>query len=479
MTASGAHFDGPKPMPLAQRSWWLQEALRADPGAACPPLNGECRADVAIVGGGYTGLWTAFQLKTRDPSAAVVVLEADICGGGPSGRNGGFMYGLWEDLDKLIALFGHDDALRIGFAADAAIDAAEQMFRDANIDIWFRRAGHLAISTSHVFDDALHEAHASYRDCVGLPPDYFQLLDADQVAERVRSPRFRGALWSTRGATVQPARLVRGLRNRCLELGVQIFESTPVVALVPGIPTRLTVPDGCVVAEQVVLGVNAWIDQVPGLGRRVVSRASHIVLTEPAPELLAEIGWTGGEGLDDFRTTVDYVRTTNDGRIAFGQGTGDAAHANEPRLSHDPEWTRRIEQRLHDWFPSFRSVGIAASWGGPVDVSPFHLPFYGTLWDGNVHFGVGYSGSGVGASALSGQILASRVLGSDDEFASLPLAHYLPKAFPPRFVLRLGAGIVLPAIVRTEDAWERGRRGSWISRTLARMPRRLGYNLGP
>jgi glycine/D-amino acid oxidase-like deaminating enzyme len=250
-------------------------------------------------------------------------------------------------------------------------------------------------------------------------------------------------------------------------------------SIIADAPVRIETPQGQVVAEQVVVGINAWSDRLPGMKNRIVSRASHIVLTEPAPDQLAEIGWTGGEGIDDLRSTVDYVRTTRDGRIAFGQGTGDAARANARRLSRDPAWTERITRRLRDWFPEFRDVPIAASWGGPVDVSPFHLPFFAQLGAGNVHSAAGYSGSGVGASMLCGRILASRVLGRADEFTDLPLSHYRPKAFPPGPIFATGAKLVLPAVVRLEDAWEQGEQPGVWSRAWARLPRRLGYNLGP
>ncbi|MFZ4516716.1 MAG: NAD(P)/FAD-dependent oxidoreductase, partial [Acidimicrobiia bacterium] len=168
-----------------------------------------------------------------------------------------------------------------------------------------------------------------------------------------------------------------------------------------------------------------------------------------------------------------------DGRIAFGQGTGDAAHANAPRLTNDLAWSARISQRLHDWFPEFRDVPIAASWGGPVDVSPSHLPFFGCLGSGNLHYAAGYSGSGVGASMLCGRILAARVLGRTDEFAALPLNQYRPRAFPPAALFAVGTKLVLPAVVRTEDAWERDQRpGRWAN-FWAHLPRRLGYPLGP
>lgn len=469
---------GPERTPNESRSWWLREALAADPGVACPPLRGSARADVGIVGGGYTGLWTAFHVKRADPGAEVVLLEADICGSGPSGRNGGFMYGLWEDFPVLVELFGTEGAVRVGRASEAAVDFAEQVFREAGIDIWFRRSGHLTVSTSPVFDGAI-AAQEELRSRPGFPAEQFRLLSASEVAMRCRSPQFRAGILNARGATVQPARLARGLRALVLAMGVRIHEETPVTAIEGGSPVRILAPEGELAAEQLVLGLNAWSNQIREFRRRILPRASHIILTEPAPDRLDELGWTGGEGIGDFRTTLHYLRTTPDGRIAFGAGTGSPARGAGDRMYDDAGWTRRLEATLRRWFPGFREVGIEAAWGGPIDVGAHHVPFFGSLWGGNVHYGMGFTGGGVGPCVLGGRILCSLALGRRDEFSSLPLVGLDAKRFPPQPFLHVGARLVLEAILRTDDAWEAGRSGSPLLRTLARLPRRLGYNLGP
>jgi glycine/D-amino acid oxidase-like deaminating enzyme len=464
-------------MPLASRSWWLREALAADPGAACPPLEGRVRADVAIVGGGYTGLWTAFHLKQADPSVDVVLLESDICGGGPSGRNGGFMYGLWEDFTALADLFGMDAAAQIGHASERAVDFAAELFEKADIDIWFRRAGHLTVSTSPAFDDAIDEyRQLQVRD--GFPPDLYQMLSPQEVAGRCRSPRFRAGVLQTRGATVQPARLVRGLRAMVLAAGVRIYEGTPAELVEGGKEVRIATPGGEVMADQAVLALNAWSNQIPEFRRSIMPRASHIVLTEPAPDRLREMGWMGGEGIGDCRATLSYLRTTPDGRIAFGAATATPGRGAEGRMSSDAIWYRRIEERLVRWFPEFRGVGIDSVWGGPIDVSAHHVPFFGSMWGGNVHFGMGFTGGGVGPCVLGGQILSSLALGRHDEFSSLPLVGLRSKRFPPEPFLRLGATLTLEAILRTDDAWEDGRSANRLVAMVARLPRRLGYNLG-
>jgi glycine/D-amino acid oxidase-like deaminating enzyme len=440
-------------------------------------LAGRVRADVAIVGGGYTGLWTAFQLKQADPSADVVLLEADICGGGPSGRNGGFMYGLWEDFPVLVDLFGTERAVRVGEASERAVDFAEEVFRKADIDIWFQRSGHLNVSTSPVFDEAIDE-YRRLQSREGIPAGLFQLLSASEVADRCRSPQFRAGVLQTLGATVQPARLARGLRALVLEMGVRIYEGTPVDLIEGGTLVRIVTRGGEVAADQAVLGLNAWSNQIPQFRRSIIPRSSHIVITEPAPERLQEMGWTGGEGIGDFRATVHYLRTTPDGRIAFGAGTGSSGRGVNGRMSNDPSWYRRLEATLHKWFPEFRDVGIDAVWGGPIDVSAHHVPFFGSIWGGNVHYGMGFTGGGVGPCVLGGQILSSLVLGKQDEFTSLPLVGFQSKRFPPEPLLSVGARLTLEAILRTDDAWEAGRSGNPVLKMMARLPRHLGYNLG-
>ena len=477
MTVDRARLQAPESTPDDSRSWWLREALAADAGAPCPPLEGRVRADVVIVGGGYTGLWTAYQLKQADPGIDIVLLEADICGAGPSGRNGGFMYGLWEDYAVLVDLFGTEGAVRIGEASERAVDFAAEVFRKADIDIWFQRSGHLNVSTSPVFDEAIDECRQlELRD--GFPEGLYQFLSASEVADRCQSPQFRAGVLHTRGAIVQPARLARGLRALVLGLGVRIYEGTPVDLIEGGTLVKIVTRSGEVAADHAVLGLNAWSNQIPKFRRSIIPRSSHIILTEPAPELLEKMGWTGGEGIGDFRATLHYLRTTRDGRIAFGAGTGSSGRGVNGRMSNDPSWYQRLEATLHAWFPEFRDVGIAATWGGPIDVSAHHVPFFGSMWGGNVHYGMGFTGGGVGPCVLAGQILSSLVLGRQDEFSSLPFVGFRPKQFPPEPFLSVGARLTLEAILRTDEAWEAGRSGNAVLKMVARLPRLMGFNLG-
>jgi glycine/D-amino acid oxidase-like deaminating enzyme len=289
-----------------------------------------------------------------------------------------------------------------------------------------------------------------------------------------------------RAATVQPAALARGLRRVALERGVVIHERTKVESFEGGVvATSSAEGAGELVADRVVVALNAWAAGWPAFGRRLVTWSSYIVLTEPIPDRLAEIGWTGGEGVADSRFTLHYARTTPDGRIALGGGGGRAGFGGRigRAFTHDAGAARHAAEGLRRWFPALAGVRIDDAWGGPIDITDDHRPWFGTLPDGRVHFGVGYSGNGVAPSVLGGRILAALALGpgSADEAASLPIAglRATPRAFPPEPLRYVGARAFREAIARRERAEEAGLRPNRLMREISRMPRRLGYHLGP
>lgn len=467
------------PFETPQRAWWLREAMADDPGEPCPPLKGAVEADVVIIGGGYTGMWTAHFLKLRKPETEVVLLESDICGGGPSGRNGGFMNSLWEDIEALIDLFGDEQAVRIGALAERSIPEMSAFCEKHGIDAWFDHVGHLGVSTAPQQDGAWNGVVETAAR-LGLPDDLFREISPEKVQKVARSEKFRGGLMQSHVAMVQPARLARGIRKVILEQGVKIYENTSAYRLKAGPPAVVGTAEGTVTAKEAVIAVNAAAAGWKQFRRKILPRATYIVMTAPAPERLEEIGWTGGQGIYDHRATLHYLRTTRDGRIAFGAassragiGTGMGA-----RLSHDPASYRKLVQDLHRWFPEFRDVPIEAAWGGPVDVSGYHLPFFGTGSPGNVHYGLGFTGGGVGPCHLGGRILSGLALGVADEYTTLPLVGYRPKSFPPNPFLSIGAFITQESIMRTDDAHEQGRRANPLLHTIAKLPRKLGYHVG-
>jgi glycine/D-amino acid oxidase-like deaminating enzyme len=476
--------------PGARPSWWLREALAADPGAPVAPLSGDTTADVAIVGGGYTGLWTAYFITEHDPAVRVVLVEQAICGSGPSGRNGGFVTAWWDELGGLVETFGTEAALTLARATAEAVDTVGAWCDEHDVDAWYRKAGYLVASATPVHDRAFDEMVelagrlGAGNECVAQT--------AAQVQARCASPVLRNGAYMPSAATVQPARLARGLRRVLLERGVTIHEGTRVTAIdsSPGSRGRGAGPvelqtdaggvPGKVRAEQVVLGLNAWAAGWPWSERRLVTWSSYMVLTEPIPDRLADLGWTGGEGVCDARLTLHYLRTTPDGRIALGGGGGRAGTGRiGPAFTDDVGSARRAAIGLRRLFPSLADVRIEDAWGGPIDVCDDHRPFFGTRPGGRIHFGHGYSGNGVGPAHLGGRILSALALERrTDPVLELPIVGRLPRRFPPEPFRSIGARIVREASVRREAAEEAGRPVGPLVRELSRLPARFGYHIG-
>jgi glycine/D-amino acid oxidase-like deaminating enzyme len=468
------------------RNPWLREALAGEVETApAPPLSGAAHADVAIVGGGYTGLWTALQVLDRDPNARVTVIEQDICGGGPSGRNGGFVNAWWDELETLAELHGPDAALAAAREVAASVHEIGSWCERNGVDAHYRLGGMLTVSTTPLHDGAFRGSVAA-ADRLGVPEAYRELT-AGEVAVRCRSPRFRGAALMSDGATVHPARLARGLRRACLARGVTIHEGTRARRLRTGadgvrLLTESAAGTGELLAAHAVLAVNAWAAGWRPFGRSLVTWSSWMVRTEPIPELVADrLGWTGGESIVDARFSVHYLHVTRDGRIAFGAGGGRPGYDGRigRGFTDDLDAGRRAAAGFRWLFPQLADVRLTDMWGGPIDVSSEHLPRIGTLAGGRVHFAFGYSGNGVAPSHLAGRILAAMALGADEPLTRLAIVGRVPRDLPPEPFRYVGARMLREAMVRREDAEEAGRRPPWWLRELTRLPRRLGYHLGP
>jgi glycine/D-amino acid oxidase-like deaminating enzyme len=452
--------------------WWLDEAGRQ---AAAPKLEGDATADVCIVGGGYTGLWTALALKEREPSLQVVLLEADTCGSGPSGRNGGFLHGYWAGLADLLSLLGGEEALRLARAGEQIVPAVRAFCESRGEDVWLRESGMLMVSASPAQDTAIDSAISAAAEVDAA--EQAVPLDRNGVAERIRSPAFRRGVYFPDGATVQPARLVHALRRAVVDAGVELYEHTPALRIGTG---HIATPGGSVRASEIVVAVNAAATGWRPVARHVTNFGSYVVLTEPVPALLEEIGWTGGEAVLDARMFLHYFRTTPDGRVLMGSGSGPIGFRGrvDGRFTSDDATAARAEHGLRRLLPGLAGARIERAWGGPIDVSADHLPFFGTVKGKRIHYGLGYSGHGVGPTWLGGQILASLVLQRDDEWTALPLASRKVASLPPEPLKHLGGALVRSAILACERADEQGRRPPLPARLGAALPRLFGMEIG-
>jgi len=467
------------PRPGDERAWWLREALAAEgTPLPAPPLEGDIDADVVIVGGGYTGMWAAWFLSERAPDSRIVLLEQDICGGGPSGRNGGFVHGWWEDVPMLARRYGADAALEVARACDEVVVGIGAWCRDNGVDAWHTPAGYLRVNAFPREPNDWDATVATLRR-LGVG-DELVPMGASDVRAICDSPAFGDGLFMRSAASIQPARLARGLRRVLLERGVRICEGTRVERLRIDGPVRAVTAGGAVSAGQGILAINAWAAGWPGHRLRTLAWGSDMVVTEPIPDRLAQIGWTGGELLSDSRFTISYFRTTDDGRIAFGAGVGAAGFDGRigRGFTHDANAVARVVRNLHHLLPMLRDVRLDAAWGGPIDITADRFPEIASSDGGRVHYAHGFAGNGAGPSRLAGRILATLVDDPTDPIARLPLVGRRQRPFPPEPLRFVGARLVREGFIRADDALDAGRRPSWPLRAITRLPKLLGYDLG-
>ncbi|WP_321945286.1 FAD-dependent oxidoreductase [Paraburkholderia sp. J10-1] len=432
-------------------------------------MTGSTVADVAVIGGGFVGLWTALEIKRVLPGSNVVVLERDVCGGGASGRNGGFVMSWWPKIASLLSFCNVEDAVFLAQSSERAIDEIRAFCETHAIDAHFRQSGWLWTATTEAQLDSWRE---TVEACANVGAQPFTTLTAREVARRTGSSVHRAGVFERSNATVQPAALVKGMRGVALAAGIRIFENTKVRDFSRGRPSTISADGGEVRAAAVVLATNAWAAAIPELSRLIVPVNSSIIVTEPIPERLEQIGWTGGESITDSQLMVNYYRTTRDGRIAFGKGSGAIEYGASigKRFSYDEESRELTCRDFLRTFPMLKDVRIAHAWAGPIDRTYDSLPVFGTL-DGtqNIHYGIGWSGNGVGPSRIGGKILASLALGKKDEWSTCPLVGRATRTFPPEPFRFIGGSLVRRAVLRKEQRENLGLRPRAVDVALARF----------
>jgi putative aminophosphonate oxidoreductase len=452
----------------ATRSLWLQEALALEPDAEqALPLSGSHKTDICIIGGGYTGLWTALRIKELDPSVDVMILEADICGGGASGRNGGLVLGWWYKLKNIVGVCGEEEGIRFAHAAADAVNEIGSFCEANNINAYYRKAGWLHTATTPLHDgtwDDMVEA------CESRGIDAYFRLTSAEVAARTGSPAHVSGVFEKNAATVQPALLARGLRRVAIERGVKIYENTPVTNLDPDNPPVVRTPQAAVVASKVVLATNAWTAGIQELRRAIIVLSSDMVATAPIPDRLQSIGWTGGECITDSRLMVHYYQTTHDGRIAIGRGSGALAYLGRvtPTFNDSAPRAAVVARGFRRLYPALADVEITHRWAGAVDRSRTNTLVFGHLAERpSVLYGVGYSGTGVAPSVIGGRILASSALDRADEWSTSHLNTGPKILYPPEPARFFGGLVVRGALVRKEEGEEKGQEPNPLLNAVA------------
>ncbi|MFE9457110.1 NAD(P)/FAD-dependent oxidoreductase [Streptomyces californicus] len=455
-------------VPAAEhRSGWLSDALAKEPAdGRSPALESELTCDVCIVGGGFTGLWTAIEITRRSPGTDVVLIEADLCGSGASGANAGFLMPMWARFSSLVAIGGVAEARRIGEASARAVDEILDFADEHAIDIGHRRGPWLLAASSPAQRGAWRQTLADLRRA-GVEP--LHQVSAAEARAAVGVESHYGGVVDPGCATLQPAALARGLRRVALDAGVRIHERTPLLALRPGRRTRAVTPYGSVLADKVVLAINAWASSLEDLGRKMVTIASDTLLTAPVPAELDALGWDGDTSVCDARRRLNYYRKTPDGRLLFGKGgAGMTYGGSSPSTQWGPP-LRMAEMRGHlaRLFPSLADVPVASAWTAPVEYSVTSLPFAGRLRSvPNACYATGYSGDGVGPSRLMARVLASFALGITDEWSRSALARTPGGWIPPDPMRSAGASLLLPALRAVENHEDRGGRTPGLLKRL-------------
>ena len=441
--------------------FWLD---RADAPAAQPALRGDDNCDLAIVGGGFTGLWTALLAKEADPGRDVVLAEARQCASAASGRNGGFCAAsLTHGISNGLARFPSELRTldRLGRENLDEIEAAVARYQ---IDCDFARTGELAVATEAWQADDLRET-AEIAATHGIGSG-LQLLDARAVRAEVRAPGYLAGLWDTEGcALVDPARLAWGLRRACLEAGVRIFENTLVRALdaEPGGPVRLVTPDGAINAGQVALAGGIDSSLLRLLRAYVIPVYDYALMTQPLTSAqLASIGWEHRQGVGDSANQFHYYRLTADNRILWGGY--DAIYyyggATGPERDQRPATFSTLASHFFGTFPQLEGVTFSHKWGGVIDTCARFCVFFGTARSGRVAYAAGYTGLGVGASRFGGRVMLDLLSGVPTELTELSLVRTKPRPFPPEPVRSAGVQLTRWSLARADQ--REGRRNLWL-----------------
>jgi glycine/D-amino acid oxidase-like deaminating enzyme len=410
-----------------------------------PSLDGDVDADVAIVGAGFTGLWTAYYLAQAEPSLKVVVVEAEVAGFGASGRNGGWCSALFP--------------ASLGEAQDAAMRASvDEVHRVAvaeGIDCHFAKGGTIVLARNRA---QLARARAEYGD---------QVLSADEAAQRLRATRTLGATYTPDCAAIHPGRLVRGLADAVTARGVALHERTPALSVEPGV---VRTRGGAVRAPHVVRATEGYTPRLPGLGRAVVPVYSLIIATEPLPTAVwDEIGLAQRETFSDHRHLIIYGQRTADDRLVFG-GRGAPYHFGSrvsPAFDREPAVFASLHTTLLDLFPVLAGTRFTHAWGGPLGIARDWCASVGLDRATGLAWAGGYVGDGVSTTNLAGRTLADLVLERDSELTTLPwVGHRSPTWEPePLRWLAINAGLRAMTLADTEERLT--RRPSLIGKLMA------------
>ncbi|MFK4069161.1 NAD(P)/FAD-dependent oxidoreductase [Streptomyces sp. NPDC029674] len=441
-------------------SYWLDDPGRPAPE---PALTGDDRCDLLVVGGGYSGLWTALIAKERDPERDVVLVEGREAGWAASGRNGGFCaasltHGISNGLSRWPA-----EIAKLEELGARNLDEIEAAVKRYSIDCDFERTGEIDVATE---PHQLAELRETYEEMAahGLAGGA-ELLDADALREHVDSPTFLGGLWDRDGvAMLHPAKLAWGLKRVCLEKGVRFYEHTPALELAAaGAGMAIRTPYGRVFARRVALATNIFPSLVKRLRPYTVPVYDYALMTEPlTDDQLAAIGWQNRQGLGDSANQFHYFRLSADNRVLWGGYDAIYPFGGKVRAEYDdrPETYAKLAGHFFTCFPQLEGVRFTHAWGGAIDTCSRFSAFFGTAHKGRVAYAAGYTGLGVGATRFGADVMLDLLSGERTERTDLEMVRTKPLPFPPEPFAWTGVALTKWSLARSDA--NGGKRNLWL-----------------
>jgi glycine/D-amino acid oxidase-like deaminating enzyme len=429
--------------------------MTTHPISVLPSLQGEMRTDIAIIGAGFTGLWTSLFLKQLDPSIDVAIVEKYFAGYGGSGRNGGIL-GETVDHSHQLAIqhFGCDEAKKLAELGKENINEMEQFFAAYQLDCDYEPTGRLFVALSKAQFEECRRAIESAKE-VGVTT--YQLLNAEQMQAQIKSPLYYGGIFSPEGGILNPIKLIFELRKIALQQGVQIFENSEVKNLNQG---QIQTKNGILHSKKIILATDVYSHFLfPKLLHRFLPLYDYILVSESlVPSQLEWIGWKNRQGITDARTFFNYYRLTRDNRILWGTSEAKYYAPNSVNESHDhsEEHYKMLRESFAKHFPQLSELRCEYAWGGAIASTTRLTPFFGSFHNGQTLYALGYTGHGIGSSRIAAKILAHQALERSNPLLDISMVRNKPFPYPPEPARKIAVDLITKALRKTDQGAKPG-----------------------
>ena len=457
------------------QSPWFKEALELEGKLKINQLNTKETADICIVGGGYTGLWTALKIKEKDPKVNIIIIEKDLCGSGASGRNGGCMIPLSSKFPAMEKIVGTKDAIRMVKASEEAINKISDYCKLNELDAQIRINGIIYSATNNKQSGCFDNLTNQLKD---NKINSWEKLSKEKIQKLTGSNRNIDGYYSPIGGSLQPALLVRGLKKIAERKGIKIFEHSEMLSYEDNNKVKVKSNSGEIECKKLIVAINAWTPSFFSfLSRSVVLVSSDMIISEPINKKLEKLNLKNGIVVLDSNLFTHYYHSTIDGRLMFGKGGNTFSFNNKVIESFDgPSSIEKfLKKSLINFFPSLKNTKITQSWNGPSERTKTGFPFFGYHpKNKNIIYGFGYSGNGILPTYVGGEILSSMALDEKNEWTNSNFCKGPIKLFPPEPFRWIGAMIIRNAVRRKENAEQEERGSSWIDKKLAKLATSVG-----